>query len=1336
MGEGNEMLQVHQFFVMTGKPKNPRYGADSPVMSQAGAVPGLMPRGGPPFTTRGQPCPRYVKVRQRKRKKEHKTRRTPDPPKKEKQQQSCLNILQWNASGIINKKTELAHLLSEKDIHIALIQESQHYKEDPHLTNYTHTGCTHGKNECQGLLTYIRNDVTGTVEMLETDRPTDVHKISIWHDGSKYTLYNIYNPPWNDFQFKSIPAQVFQKSVIAGDINGHSPGWGYEDYNKTGRAVEELCGTSNLTLLQDRDSPPTLLHRVTKKLYRPDLTMISSDLLNRYSIEVLADKMGSDHSPILTSINPRQKKKFKRRTKWNFKKADWGLYNELCNKGFKDIMEKEQTSVDDFCDDITKVILEAAAKSIPRGCRKMYKPFWTQDIQDAVDKRTTARIALEQTPTDENKAAYNRECAKVKLAVNTAKRAAWAKTTAELDLSRNGAKAWSLINNLNGENRKQNPKPMSSNNETIVEDQKKAEIINKHFASISRASALSDKDKDKLQDLKSQEKAPSASLQVFEDSFTLAELNKAMKKLKRRKAPGEDKVHNEMLINLGETGRQAVLCLINMTLRTGNIPKAWRNAVISPILKKGKPQEDLNSYRPISITSCLGKVAERMINSRLYWWLESSGHLSSSQAGFRAGFRTEDQLFRLSQRIIDGFQKKHHTTAVFVDLRQAYDRVWRKGLLLKMRKAGIHGNLYKWLKAFLSDRTIQTKVNNGLSSKEILEEGLPQGSPLSCTLFLVFINDLPDVLDIEKALYADDLAMWTTSKYTLMNRRRVNESLDCLGKYCEEWKLQINTTKTVYTVFTLSPAVAKENHKIMIQGKQLEKEENPTYLGIKLDPRLTLKEHMSNVKTKADNRLKLVKRLASTSWGADKNTLRQLYLGYVRSSMEYSLALQSISSHTAQQSVDKVQNHALRFISGALKSTPTAACEVHTNVEPMCLRREAAVVETIERYQRQNDDHPNKKLLNNQRPRQRIKKKSILSVADGLKGKYQMPEDREPIHLFDSDYQFEQNKKYPKIETKLIEHIGKKESNPLDLMNAALRTIDKYPDDWVHIYTDGSATSGTRNAGYGARVHYPDKTLKELSGPCGVYCNNYEAEATAMEKSLTTVSDVFHGFTEKKGNIVIFTDAMSVLQALNNNSCKDKKISNLSAVIGQLINTHAVEITLQWIPGHVQIPGNDRADALAKQGAMKTQDVSSASINTAKQTIKETKRRIWMKEWSETEKGRTIFDHMPSPKPNDSINILNRSEQVTIFRLRSGHAPLNKHLTRIGAKNNPLCPLCGVYEETVKHHLFECFALTDLRREYLPEQPDTENTLYGAPEALKSTHLFHVMANRRRARAQ
>ena len=166
--------------------------------------------------------------------------------------------------------------------------------------------------------------------------------------------------------------------------------------------------------------------------------------------------------------------------------------------------------------------------------------------------------------------------------------------------------------------------------------------------------------------------------------------------------------------------------------------------------------------------------------------------------------------------------------------------------------------------------------------------------------------------------------MWHSSKHPNVSRRRINEDLARLGKYCDEWKLKINYTKTVYSVFTLSPKVAKQKQNIQIQGHQLEKEENPIYLGVTLDTRMTLNQQIKNVKKKANNRLKLLKKLASTSWGADKRTLRQLYLGYVRSTMDYTLALQSISSKSTITSLDKVQNNALRFISGALRSTPSS----------------------------------------------------------------------------------------------------------------------------------------------------------------------------------------------------------------------------------------------------------------------------------------------------------------------------------------------------------------------------------------------------------------------------
>ena len=163
-----------------------------------------------------------------------------------------------------------------------------------------------------------------------------------------------------------------------------------------------------------------------------------------------------------------------------------------------------------------------------------------------------------------------------------------------------------------------------------------------------------------------------------------------MRKLKKKKSPGSDEVHNEMLINLGPRGKEALLLLVNKTWETGKVPKIWRLAIITPILKKGKSADKPKNYRPISLTSCIGKLCERMINHRLYWWLESTGQISQYQTGFRVKSRTEDQLLRLTQKVFDGFQKEEHTTAVFIDLQQAYDGVWRKGLFFKMKTKTIY----------------------------------------------------------------------------------------------------------------------------------------------------------------------------------------------------------------------------------------------------------------------------------------------------------------------------------------------------------------------------------------------------------------------------------------------------------------------------------------------------------------------------------------------------------------------------------------------------------------------------------------------------------------------
>ena len=319
-----------------------------------------------------------------------------------------------------------------------------------------------------------------------------------------------------------------------------------------------------------------------------------------------------------------------------------------------------------------------------------------------------------------------------------------------------------------------------------------------------------------------------------------------------------------------------------------------------------------------------------------------------------------------------------------------------------MQKMGIQGNMYEWIKNFLHDRTIATKVNNHLSPKRALEEGLPQGSALSCTLFLIYINDLADNFEVQTALFADDLVLWTTGKHFLYMQRQLNKALALLSTFCELWKLKINISKTVYSIFTLSPVHIHTRLHLKLQGNTIAKDDNPKYLGIRLDPRLSFKPHFDDITEKVSKRLNLLKRLASSNWGTDKRTLRQLYTGYVRAVFDYSAPLQATASQTNQLKLDRLQNQGLRFVCGALKTTPSNACEIDADVEPLRLRRERSTALTLERFKRMEDDNPCKQMVDHWEPKERIKKTSFLKAATQLATQNRFPEERKttgPIPL-------------------------------------------------------------------------------------------------------------------------------------------------------------------------------------------------------------------------------------------------------------------------------------------------------------------------------------------------
>ena len=181
-----------------------------------------------------------------------------------------------------------------------------------------------------------------------------------------------------------------------------------------------------------------------------------------------------------------------------------------------------------------------------------------------------------------------------------------------------------------------------------------------------------------------------------------------------------------------------------------------------PLLKAGKPAERVDSYRPVSLTSCLAKTMERLVANRLGYMAEARHWICDDQAGFRRMRSCEDQVLRLSQGISDGFQASppQRTVLALLDYSKAYDTVWREKLFAEMMDKGVPPRYVRWCAAFLRNRLARVRFNGVESKFHLLRQGLPQGAVLSPLLFLFFVDGVRQVLPRELSVSMYDIFMW------------------------------------------------------------------------------------------------------------------------------------------------------------------------------------------------------------------------------------------------------------------------------------------------------------------------------------------------------------------------------------------------------------------------------------------------------------------------------------------------------------------------------------------------------------------------------------------------
>ena len=197
------------------------------------------------------------------------------------------------------------------------------------------------------------------------------------------------------------------------------------------------------------------------------------------------------------------------------------------------------------------------------------------------------------------------------------------------------------------------------------------------------------------------------------------------------------------------------------SISLGVFPSLWKKANIIPIHKKGD-KTDIKNYRPISLLPVFGKLFEKIIYNSLYKYCEYHKILNVHQSGFRSGDSCINQLISITHDIFKSFDSNpsQEVRGVFLDISKAFDRVWHKGLLFKLKSHGIEGNLYNLMESFLSDR-FQRVVLNGQSFRwEKVSAGVPQGSILGPLLFLIYINDISESLESNVKLFAYDTSIF------------------------------------------------------------------------------------------------------------------------------------------------------------------------------------------------------------------------------------------------------------------------------------------------------------------------------------------------------------------------------------------------------------------------------------------------------------------------------------------------------------------------------------------------------------------------------------------------
>ena len=396
------------------------------------------------------------------------------------------------------------------------------------------------------------------------------------------------------------------------------------------------------------------------------------------------------------------------------------------------------------------------------------------------------------------------------------------------------------------------------------------------------------------------------------------EIKQIIKNPPNKKAPGHDNINTPILKNLANSTIAYINNIFNSILRTGHYPISWKHALIIPVAKPNKQLNIASNYRPISLLPTLAKILDKLILKRLKCHIHKTKTIPLHQFGFQDKLSTVHQLLRLTNNIQNTFQNKSHTLAVFLDNTQAFDRTWHLGILYKLKEIGTPTYLYNIIKTFLNNRTFAVKINNSITNPAQIKAGVPQGSPLSPTLYNIFISDLPTNACNQIAQFADDTVIFTTHNSLTIAHDNIQSHLHQINNWANTWKINFNPTKSIAKIFTLKHFTNPPPLKLSNSDIPWAPQNSPVkYLGLYLDTRLTWTEHVKRKIQQAINKIHQLKPLINRHKTLSLENSILLYKTIIRPILLYACPVWLTTSKTNINKIQITQNKYLRIITNA-----------------------------------------------------------------------------------------------------------------------------------------------------------------------------------------------------------------------------------------------------------------------------------------------------------------------------------------------------------------------------------------------------------------------------------